>query len=237
MHFRKYFYGTVLLVVYGCCMQSNAAIVMPEPPPELSDTLLDYRTKVQLNDTKAQGSDGLVYNLNTNEVKIVSGDLESGIKRFYTNYNPGSGIILPQFGSAVLRFFDINERPWDIQSFNFQNQGFEAQVSALASELVITQTSGASASQLKVQLEGLITPLVFKVQATRLVNESNNLVRTTLNSIKLNYYKDLKDYVKPKIHTFSVPNPLAQKIDYSEVNQDKLLENLIKAVEQNDKVN
>lgn len=215
--------ATLSPIVYG-------AITMPEPPPELSDSLKDFRTKEQINLQRAQDSTGLLYSVQNQELKVVSGDIESGVQRYDLKYRPLSIIIVPQFGQAIMRFYDVNGKPWDIRDFEFQNQGFVAQKSAIASELMIKQDLGASSSKLCVRLAQLQMPLVFNVRASKVVNEVNKLVLTTISSVNLDVYKDLGEYVMPNIYQFAKVNPLASKIDYSHVNQDELVKNLVDAV-------
>lgn len=231
-NFVKYFIYLVLFILIKLSIVSSAyaAITMPEPPPELSDSLKDFRTKEQINLQRAQDSTGLLYSVQNQELKVVSGDIESGVQRYDLRYRPLSIVIVPQFGQAIMRFYDVNGKPWDIRDFEFQNQGFEAQKSAIASELMIKQTLGASSSKLVVRLAQLQMPLVFNIRASKVVNEANKLVLTTISAVNLDVYKDLGEYVMPDIYQFAKVNPLASKIDYSHVNQDELVKNLIDAV-------
>lgn len=205
---------------------SWADVVAPAAPPELSDTLTDFRTKEQLLEhTYIEGKAAPQYSM---EVPTVPGDLEARVMRLSALYQAEYEIAVPRHGLSVLRFYDLNGLPMEIVSTRLENQGFSAQVSAAPSELLIRQFQGASATGLEVRLKGINKSFIFMLKPLVLVNQQSS-VRTLITAMTVNYYIEGSNYIEPVPHKFGQPNPAAQTLNFDGVNQEQLEHDLVKA--------
>lgn len=231
-----------LLLMFAAPL-SLADMVMPEPPPELNESLLHYRTKEQrLHQTHRGLLPGEPKNYQhivqqahqsrrEQERGGVSGDLGSGVKRYRFKYKHGASVVLPLGGKAVVRFFDYNGKAWNVEDYEFESQGFNGQLSALPSEMVITPASGSGVSELLVRLEGHPETLVLNVRSMRVVNDQQIQVRTALHTVEIPSYQDLSDYIRPDVYHPASLNPMAKEVDFSDVSQDAIAESLVRAIE------
>lgn len=201
-------------------------VIAPAAPPELSDTLTDFRTKEQLLEhTYIEGKAAPQYSM---EVPTVPGDLEARVMRLSATYQAEYEIAVPRHGLSVLRFYDLNGLPMEIVSTRLENQGFSAQVSAAPSELLIRQFQGASATGLQVRLKGINKNFIFMLKPLVLVNQQSS-VRTLITAMTVNYYVEGSNYIEPVPYKFGQPNPQAQALNFDGVDQNKLEADLVKA--------
>lgn len=205
---------------------AHADVVAPQAPPELSDTLTDFRTKEQL--TEQVYIEGKVDPQNSIEVPTVPGDLEARVMRLSAAYQAQYEVAVPRHGVSILRFYDLNGFPLEVVSTRVENQGFLAEVSASPSELVIRQFQGASTTLLQVRLKGINRNFVFTLKPLVLVNQQRS-VRTLITAMTVNYYIEGTNYVAPVPYQFGKPNPQAQAINFDQVNQEKLESDLVEA--------
>ncbi len=215
-----------LMSLLCCGTGAYGDVIAPAAPPELSDTLTDFRTKEQLLEhTYIEGKAAPQYSM---EVPTVPGDLEARVMRLSATYQAEYEVAVPRHGIAVLRFYDLNGLPMEIVSTRLENQGFSAQVSAAPSELLIRQFQGASATGLQVRLKGINKNFIFMLKPLVLVNQQRS-VRTLITAMTVNYYVEGANYIEPIPYKFGQPNPQAQALNFDGVNQDQLEADLVKA--------
>ena len=126
-------------------VSKSIAITLPAPPPELPETLTDFRTKEQVEEDSVV--EGKLRNDNFDDINavaapFVSGDEQLGILRFTMNYQADTKIGVPAYGLTVLRFYSSEGIPLEITDVKLESPGFVADVTASASELVIKQKAG-----------------------------------------------------------------------------------------------
>lgn len=221
-----------VLAMAGFIVAADAAITMPAPPPELPDTLRNFRTKEQIRENQLLPNDEVV--VNSEEVEIdsapfVPGDDSAGVIRLSSVYIPETVIGVPELGAAIARFYDLKGIPWDIASIKIENQGFSAETTASPSELLIRQLQGAAATRMLVQLEGYQNPLVFTLKPVSLEHEGVR-VSTVLQTVRVRSYQGVDGYLFPKIHEVPKPNPKAQTVHFENVDQSKIEKVLVNAV-------
>ncbi|MGN0901864.1 MAG: DotH/IcmK family type IV secretion protein [Succinivibrio sp.] len=195
------------------CTGTNA-ITMPAPPPELPDTLINFRTKEQLNEDKTRDNDvlkPLSERLNIDSAPFVPGDDVAGIARLSFVYTPDVTIGIPASGMSIVRFYDLKGAPWEIVSVKTENQGFSAEKSASSSELVIKQHSGAAGTTMVVFLQDKNVPLVFHLSSVNLKRDDVD-INTIINTCTVKSYNGLTDYMAPAVNKVPAPNPDAQTI-------------------------
>ena len=205
---------------------AHADVVAPQAPPELSDTLTDFRTKEQL--TQQTYIAGRMELQNSLEVPTVPGDFEAKVMRMSASYLPHYEIAVPRNGVSIIRFYDLNGYPMEIVSTKLENQGFIAEVTAAPSELLIRQFQGAATSLLQVRLKGVRNSFVFALKPLYLVNQQNS-VRTLLTSMTVNYYVEGTNYLAPTPYQFDQPNPQAKVMNFEGVEPERLLQDLLQA--------
>ncbi len=208
-----------------------AAITMPAPPPELSDTLTQFRTKEQLdeNRTVESKSGPVAETVELPEAPFVPGDVDAGVMRNSDVYSPEMSIGIPYYGSGIVRFYDLNGVPWDITSVRCETQGFMAEVTASPSELLIKQNVGATSTKMVVELLGYASPLVFTLSPVKLARE-DVAITTTVNVIKIKSYTNALGYVYPEPKQMPVPNPKASAIKFDSEDLVKIENTLVDAV-------
>lgn len=218
--------GSALLWYVGASDVVVADVTAPQAPPELSDTLTDFRTKAQLNEKLY--IEGKSDPKNSLDVPTVPGDLEARVMRLSAKYLPQYEIAVPRNGVSILRFYDLNSVPLEIVSTRVENQGFLAEVTAAPSELMIRQFQGAASTSLLVRLKGINQDFLFTLKPLILVNQQSS-VRTLLTAMTVNYYIEGTSYIAPEPYKFEQPNPHAQSINYEGVQQGKLEHDLVAA--------
>lgn len=217
-----------LLLLQGEC----SAITMPAPPPELPDTLTSFRTKEQINESRRIENELVkeeAQEVALEENPFVPGDDNSGIVRYASVYTPSMAIGIPEYGLSIVRFYDLNSVPWDINSVRTENQGFYAEVSASPSELIIKQTSGATGTIMVVTLNNYPNPLVFSLNPVRLEREGVK-VNTVINAVRVKTLINSHGYVFPDVHVVPLQNPDAEVIKYNQDDLTSIEENLLEAV-------
>lgn len=203
-----------------------ADVTAPQAPPELSDTLTDFRTKEQLSEqVYIEGRSDPQNSLN---VPTIPGDLEAKVMRMSATYLPQYEVAVPRNGISILRFYDLNGYPLEIVSTKVENQGFLAEVTASPSELMIRQFQGAATTLLLVRLKGIDKNFIFTLKPLVLANQQSS-VRTLLTAMTVNYYVEGTNYVAPEPYQFGQPNPQAQSLNFDSVNQGKLEQDLVSA--------
>lgn len=203
-----------------------ADVTAPQAPPELSDTLTDFRTKEQLSEqVYIEGRSDPQNSLN---VPTIPGDLEAKVMRMSATYLPQYEVAVPRNGLSILRFYDLNGYPLEIVSTKVENQGFLAEVTASPSELMIRQFQGAATTLLLVRLKGIDKNFIFTLKPLVLTNQQSS-VRTLLTAMTVNYYVEGTNYVAPEPYQFGQPNPQAQSLNFDSVNQGKLEQDLVSA--------
>lgn len=224
--FVKCLLGSALLWYLGSCAEALADVTAPQAPPELSDTLTDYRTKEQLNEKLY--IEGKSDPKNSIDIPTVPSDLEARVMRLSAKYIPQYEIAVPRNGISILRFYDLNSVPLEVVSTRVENQGFLAEVTAAPSELMIRQFQGAASTSLLVRLKGIEQNFLFTLKPLILVNQQSS-VHTLLTAMTVNYYIEGTSYVAPAPYKFEQPNPQAQSINFSGVQQGKLEQDLVSA--------
>lgn len=204
----------------------HADVIAPQAPPELSDTLIDFRTKEQLSEKVY--IEGKIDPQNSLSIPSVPGDVEAKVMRMSATYQAQYEIAVPRHGISIIRFYDLNGYPMDIVSTKLENQGFLAETTAAPSELNVRQFQGASTTLMQVRLKGINKSFIFTLKPLSIVNQQSS-VRTLITSMTVNYYVDGTNFIQPIPYKFGMPNPEAKTINYDAVNQDELEQSLLKA--------
>ena len=210
---------------------SARAIVMPAPPPELSETLTDYRTKEQLNVTSRLDNDKIqeIEEISAPKIPFVPGDAQAGILRNSFEYRPALNIGVPYYGITVLRFYDLQGVPYAVENLDCEKQGFLVENTASPSELVIKQNGGASSTKMKVTLENLNKVLIFNLSPIRLKSDGVE-VTTLIDTINIQNYANAEGYVYPHHVEFPQPNPKASPIKFDRTDFKNVEETMLEAV-------
>ncbi len=220
----------VLMLYQG---SAYAEIKAPEAPPELPDTLKDFRTTEQLHELdEVKNSDGKGSDVEILEVQsapFVPGDDSAGVVRFANTYVPGLVAGVPDRGALIMRFFDVDGVPWDIDSVVCEHPGFIAEVTASPSELLVRQGAGAAITTMKVTLRSGREPLIFTLRPVRL-ERGGVSVTAMIETIKLKQSQSGDHYQKPEPMEFSVPNPKASTVKFSDLDLDSVENTLVDAV-------
>ena len=206
---------------------AHADVIAPQAPPELSDTLKDFRTKEQKSEKIY--IEGRNDPQNSVEVPTVPGDAESKVMRMSATYQAQYEVAVPRHGVSIIRFYDLNGYPMDIVSSRVENQGFIAETTAAPSELMVRQFQGASATLLQVRLKGINQSFLFTLKPLTVINQQSS-VRTLITSMTVNYYVDGNTFIQPEPYRFGKPNPAARAINYDKVSQDRLEVDMLEAV-------
>ncbi len=226
--FTKFFFSIGLLIFVNC---SYANIVAPEPPPELFDTLKDYKTALQ----EKEQYQSLEHKERTEDFKIgklpaVPGDVQAGVIRLGGVYEPNCVIGVPSYGISILRIYDLDGNGFEIERFQSENPAFAVDSTATSYELLIKQNPGALVGKLKVILKGRSKPLIFRLKPVNLEQEGV-LVKTILNSIKMGDLIRQGEIFKPNLENIPKPNPLDKQKYVNYEDHDKIEKNLVKAIE------
>ncbi len=209
---------------------SAMAITMPAPPPELSDTLTKFRTKEQINEgVNLPNSNVYVEEVEVESAPFVPGDVNAGIMRVSDNYSPQMTLGVPGYGSSIVRFYDLNGVPWDIASFECENQGYLVEITASPSELLIKQNVGAMSTKLKVNLSRHNSPLIFNLSPVK-IERDGVVVSTVVNTIKIKSATNSYGYVYPTLKPIPTPNPNATAVKFDSTDIGRIEETLLDAV-------
>lgn len=212
----------------------RAEVNVPAPPPELPQTLREFRTQEQLDESRNDADRVRQYNAEAEEVGVdsapfVPGDDSAGVVRLAMEYSPQSVVGVPDYGALVLRFFDLQGVPWDIASVRAEHQGFSAEITASPSELLVRQGQGASQGALAVTLEGYDTPLVFSLRPVNLMHDGVR-VTTVINHIKIRSHRGVDGYIFPDLKPVPRPHPKASTPHFERQDQRLIEETLKEAV-------
>lgn len=210
----------------GFIGSAHADVIAPQAPPELADTLTDFRTKEQLSEKVY--IEGKVDPHNSLNVPAVPGDIEARVMRMSANYQAQYEVAVPRNGSSIIRFYDLNGYPMQISSTRVENQGFLAETTAAPSELLVRQLQGAATSLMMVRLKGIDQNFIFTLKPLIMVNQKSP-VRTMITTMTVNYYVEGVGFIKPEPYKFSKPNQAASTINFDSVNQRLLEEDMIGA--------
>lgn len=212
-----------------------ADVIAPQAPPELSDTLTDFRTKEQL--TEQLYIEGKVDEQNSLQVPTVSSDLKSLVMRLSGMYQAHYEIVVPRYGVSVVRFYDLEGSPVEIASLKLDQGGYIAEKTAVPYELILRQFQGAEDTLLKVNFKKYRVPAILKLRPVVLVNQQQP-VRTLINVLTLNYnaessrqkvypYKFQASRVLPSQNASNAP--IITKVDMSEQELNALEQNLLQS--------
>lgn len=210
----------------------SIGITLPAPPPELPDTLTKFRTLEQLNEDRTQDNSAYVpftENVEIESAPFVPGDDSTGIVRIASIYTPEATVGVPDYGGAIVRFYDLEGIPWNIASVRCENQGFSAEVTASPSELLIKQGLGAVSTKMAVSLENYDTPLVFTLSPVKL-ERNGTPINTVIYAVRIKSYTNTQGYVFPNVHEVPKPNPQAQVAKFDGINLSEVENNLVEAV-------
>ncbi len=215
----------LLIPALAClCFCAQAAIVLPAPPPELSDTLKNYRTAEQQEENTVvdnPAAAGEREEIKTEEPPFVPGDDSAGVVRTAGVYTPEQAVGVPTNGAAIVRFFDLQGVPWDIREVRVETQGFLAETTASPSELLIKQQQGASTARMSVMLESYDVPLVFTLRPVSL-EQGGVKVSTVLNTVRVRSYHNAEGYLIPEKAEIAVPHPNAETAKFDNVGMDRI---------------
>lgn len=163
---------------------SWADVTAPQAPPELSDTLIDFRTKEQL--TEQIYIEGKVDEQNSLQVPTVTSDLKAKVMRLSNMYQSHYEVSVPRYGMSVVRFYDLEGRPVEIAALSLDTSGYIAEKTAAPYELILRQFQGAETTLLRVRFKKYRTPALLTLKPMILVNQ-HQPVRTLITSLTLNY--------------------------------------------------
>lgn len=168
------------------------AFMPPAPPPELDDTLTDFKTEQMLSAERYRqsGAGGSQLNL---PAPVLSGDEASGVARLSFIYTGGLTLFVPRFGQSIVRFVDGQGGPLEVTGFKEHGASFAPELTAALHELSVRQSGGASSGQLTVNLGQNAEPLVFTLQAKAAANAQRAL-QYMIYTIKVPSLSALKYY-------------------------------------------
>ncbi|MCR5536349.1 MAG: hypothetical protein K6F05_02940 [Succinivibrio sp.] len=220
--------GIFMLLLSG---EALAVINAPAPPPELPDTLTDFRTKEQLEEESLElyATSEESEEAEFGSAPFVPGDDSSGVMRYQTVYTTDEIIGVPDLGVTVLRFYDVQGIPWEILRVQVETQGFSAEVTAATSELVLRQQAGAAVSRMVVELAGYRSPLIFTLRPV-VLEQGGVRVSTILNAVRVQSQQNAEGYIFPQVKAVPEPNPHAEKPHFDEQTQEQMVHRLISAV-------
>lgn len=209
-----------------------ADVTAPQAPPELSDTLTDFRTKEQL--TEQIYIEGKVDAQNSLQVPTAASDLNAKVMRLSALYQAQYEIAVPRYGASVVRFYDLEGTPVEILDITLDKSGYIAERTAATYELLLRQFQGAEETLLRVRFKRHRTPAILKLRPMVLVNQQQP-VRTLITCLTLNFnaeqrrdkfeaYKFQQDVVMTNAQIPSMPSTTP---DFSKVDQHKLEQALV----------
>ena len=224
----------LLLSLTMIFVNNSTAISLPAPPPELPETLTDFRTKEQVEEdsiVEAKLRNDNFDDINTVASPFVSGDEQLGIVRLTMNYQADTKIGVPAYGQTVLRFYSSDGVPLEITDIKLESPGFVADVTASASEIIIKQKAGCSNTSMIVSIAQSSSPLVFQLSSVYLKNKSTP-VNTILTALKVKTYVQDNEYVVPKTVEIPKANPLASDVSANTQSFVELEEQMLKALDE-----
>ena len=224
----------LLLSLTMIFVNNSTAISLPAPPPELPETLTDFRTKEQVEEdsiVEARLRNDNFDDINTVASPFVSGDEQLGIVRLTMNYQADTKIGVPAYGQTVLRFYSSDGVPLEITDIKLESPGFVADVTASASEIIIKQKAGCSNTSMIVSIAQSSSPLVFQLSSVYLKNKSTP-VNTILTALKVKTYVQDNEYVVPKTVEIPKANPLASDVSANTQSFVELEEQMLKALDE-----
>lgn len=175
-----------LTVVTGWMLSqvAMADVTAPQAPPELSDTLTDFRTKEQL--TEQIYIEGRVDKQNSLQIPTAASDLKAKVLRMSAMYQTNYEIVVPRYGVSVVRFYDLEGYPMDIESVTLDRPGYIAEKTAVSYELILRQFQGAENNLLRVKFKRFNQPAILVLRPIVLVNQYQP-VRTLITCLTINY--------------------------------------------------
>lgn len=224
----------LLLSLTMIFVNNSTAISLPAPPPELPETLTDFRTKEQVEEdsiVETRLRNDNFDDINTVASPFVSGDEQLGIVRLTMNYQADTKIGVPAYGQTVLRFYSSDGVPLEITDIKLESPGFVADVTASASEIIIKQKAGCSNTSMIVSIAQSSSPLVFQLSSVYLKNKSTP-VNTILTALKVKTYVQDNEYVVPKTVEIPKANPLASDVSANTQSFVELEEQMLKALDE-----
>lgn len=224
----------LLLSLTMIFVNNSKAISLPAPPPELPETLTDFRTKEQVEEdsiVEARLRNDNFDDINTVASPFVSGDEQLGIVRLTMNYQADTKIGVPAYGQTVLRFYSSDGVPLEITDIKLESPGFVADVTASASEIIIKQKAGCSNTSMIVSIAQSSSPLVFQLSSVYIKNKSTP-VNTILTALKVKTYVQDNEYVVPKTVEIPKANPLASDVSANTQSFVELEEQMLKALDE-----
>lgn len=209
-----------------------ADVTAPQAPPELSDTLTDFRTKEQL--TEQIYIEGKVDEQNSLQVPTAASDITSKVMRISALYQPQYEIAVPRYGVSVVRFYDEQGNHMEITDLKLDKLGYIAEKTAASYELLLRQFQGAEDNLLQVRFKKYRTPVLLKLRPLVVVNQ-HQPVRTLITSLTLNYNAEQNQpsfaphrFTKPApAVNAQIPNAPVAKPDFSQVNPQELEQFLV----------
>lgn len=175
------------LSVFAGWMLSQVAmadVTAPQAPPELSDTLTDFRTKEQL--TEQIYIEGRVDKQNSLQIPTAASDLKAKVLRMSAMYQTNYEIVVPRYGVSVVRFYDLEGYPMNIESVSLDRPGYIAEKTAASYELILRQFQGAENNLLYVKFKRFNQPAILALRPIVLVNQYQP-VRTLITCLTINY--------------------------------------------------
>lgn len=135
------------------------------PPPELGETLTNYRTKKQLQEERLSRQRGLRGN-GASRLRLLDHStnqrLLNQIENNY-NYTPNRMVLVYSRGETVLKFVNrLNGTPYKIRNVRLSStKGFVASIASDASSVLVIPNGKAFNASLRVELEGRTRKVMF----------------------------------------------------------------------------
>ena len=225
--------SVLVLMLFWVGVNSQAAIYAPEAPPELPESLKNFRTEAQLHELdeiKNQNSDdGDLEELEIQSSPFIPGDDSSGVVRFSNVYVPKLVMGVPDRGMLIVRFFDADGNPWEIDKTELEQPGFSCEITASPSELMVKQQHGAAVTSMTVSMRNSNDLLVFTLRPARLVRGGVR-INTLIENVKLKQSLEQVKYKRPESIDFAVPNPKASTVSFKDTTTKTVEQRLLQAV-------
>lgn len=135
------------------------------PPPELGETLTNYRTKKQLQEERLSRQRGLRGN-GASRLRLLDHStnqrLLNQIENNY-NYTPNRMVLVYSRGETVLKFVNrLNGTPYKIRNVRLSStKGFVASIASDASSVLVIPNGKAFNASLRVELEDRTRKVMF----------------------------------------------------------------------------
>ena len=225
--------SVLILMFFLVSVSSQAAIYAPEAPPELPESLKNFRTEAQLHELdeikNQNADDGDLEELEIQSSPFIPGDDSSGVVRFANVYVPKLVMGVPDRGMLIVRFFDADGNPWEIDKTELEQPGFSCEITASPSELMVKQQHGATVTSMTVTMRGSNDLLVFTLRPARLVRGGVK-VNTLIENVKLKTSQEQVKYKRPDSIEFAVPNPKATTVSFKDTTTKTVEKRLLEAV-------